>query len=106
MLCGSQCGLASAAQSQSICPVIADFSLLRPPSPYLQNLGVDWDERVLPSIGNEVLKAVVAQYNAEQLLTQRDKVGLGLRGCVHVGGVCCSVCLGGSKELHKLGLVG
>ena len=40
----------------------------------LQNLGLDWDERVLPSIGNEVVKAVVAQYNAEQLLTQRDKV--------------------------------
>lgn len=39
-----------------------------------QNLGLDWDERVLPSIGNEVVKAVVAQYNAEQLLTQRDKV--------------------------------
>jgi hypothetical protein len=35
-----------------------------------QNLGLDWDERVLPSIGNEVLKAVVAQYQAEQLLTQ------------------------------------
>lgn len=39
-----------------------------------RSLGLDWDERVLPSIGNEVLKAVVAQYNAEQLLTQRDRV--------------------------------
>lgn len=39
-----------------------------------QSLGLDWDERVLPSIGNEILKAVVAQYNAEQLLTQRDRV--------------------------------
>ncbi len=36
---------------------------------------MDWEERVLPSIGNEVVKAVVAQYNAEQLLTQREKVG-------------------------------
>jgi hypothetical protein len=40
----------------------------------VQNLGTDWDERVLPSIGNEIVKAVVARYNAEQLLTQRDKV--------------------------------
>ena len=40
----------------------------------LQSLGTDWDERVLPSIGNEIIKAVVAQYNAEQLLTQRDRV--------------------------------
>lgn len=39
-----------------------------------QNLGTDWEERILPSIGNEVVKAVVAQYNAEQLLTQREKV--------------------------------
>ncbi len=30
---------------------------------------------MLPSIGNEVVKSVVAQYNAEQLLTQREKVG-------------------------------
>ena len=33
-----------------------------PPSHHAQNLGTDWDERVLPSIGNEVVKAVVAQY--------------------------------------------
>jgi hypothetical protein len=39
-----------------------------------QGLGMDWEERVLPSIGNEVVKSVVAQYNAEQLLTQREKV--------------------------------
>jgi prohibitin 1 len=31
----------------------------------LNNLGQDYDEKVLPSIGNEVLKAVVAQYNAD-----------------------------------------
>jgi len=39
-----------------------------------RELGVDFDERVLPSIGNEVLKAIVAQYNAEELLSKRAEV--------------------------------
>jgi len=39
-----------------------------------RELGSDFDERVLPSIGNEVLKAVVAQYNAEELLSKRAEV--------------------------------
>ena len=39
-----------------------------------QQLGTDFDDRVLPSLGNEVLKAVVAQYNAEELLSKRAKV--------------------------------
>jgi prohibitin 1 len=39
-----------------------------------QSLGLDYDERVLPSIGNEVLKAVVAQFDAGELITQRELV--------------------------------
>ena len=39
-----------------------------------RELGPDFDERVLPSVGNEVLKSVVAQYNAEELLSKRAEV--------------------------------
>jgi regulator of protease activity HflC (stomatin/prohibitin superfamily) len=45
----------------------------------LNNLGKDYDQRIIPSIGNEVLKSVIAQYNADQLLTQREKVSLEIR---------------------------
>lgn len=37
-------------------------------------LGIDYEERVLPSITTEVLKAVVAQFDAGELITQRDLV--------------------------------
>lgn len=44
-----------------------------------KELGIDFDERVLPSIGNEVLKSVVAQYNAEELLSKRAEVSARIR---------------------------
>jgi len=44
-----------------------------------RELGADYDERVLPSIGNEVLKSVVAQYNAEELLSKRQEVSHRIR---------------------------
>ncbi|KAI9014424.1 band 7 family-domain-containing protein [Phycomyces nitens] len=44
-----------------------------------QHLGQDYDERVLPSIGNEVLKATVAQFDASELITQREVVSAKIR---------------------------
>jgi prohibitin 1 len=54
--------------------------LLRPDVQQLpkiyQTLGTDYDERVVPSIGNEVLKSIVAQFDAAELITQREVVSI------------------------------
>mmetsp|Transcript_11116 Transcript_11116/g.29610 ORF Transcript_11116/g.29610 Transcript_11116/m.29610 type:complete len:285 (+) Transcript_11116:62-916(+) len=47
-----------------------------------KTLGEDYDERVLPSIANEVMKATIAQYNAEQLLTMREQVSKDIREAI------------------------
>lgn len=57
--------------------------LFKPDRRYLpfihRRLGTDFDARVLPSIVTEVTKAVVAQYNASELLTKREFVSNKIR---------------------------
>lgn len=57
--------------------------LHRPISEFLPsiytNIGKNYKDTILPSIGNEVLKAIVAQYDVDQLLKLREKISAEIR---------------------------
>lgn len=44
-----------------------------------EKLGMNYDQKVLPAICNEILRTVVAQFSAAQLLAQRDQVSERIR---------------------------
>ena len=75
--------------------IVTDSLLVPPPPPSFpppprtarlpfiyQKLNFNFDDRVLPSIGTEVLKAVVAQYDASELITQREIVSQEIRAAL------------------------
>ncbi|MEN2497640.1 MAG: hypothetical protein MHMPM18_002004 [Marteilia pararefringens] len=43
------------------------------------NFGYDYEKRILPSISNEILKSIVAQYDASELIVNRDNVSKRIR---------------------------
>lgn len=71
--------IATVTGSKDLQNVAITLRILHRPEPsklpniYL-NIGQDYAERVLPSITNEVLKAVVAQFDAHEMITQRESV--------------------------------
>lgn len=69
--------IAASTRSKDLQTVNATVRILfRPQATMLPkiflNFGPDYDERILPSITNEVLKAIVAQFDASEVITQRE----------------------------------
>lgn len=58
--------------------MVHNFLVFRPKKSALadiyKTIGMDYDERILPSIANEVLKSVIAKFDAAELITQRTRV--------------------------------
>ena len=71
--------LATSTGTKDLQVVDIRLRLLFRPDPQMlptiyRTLGVDYDERLLPSISNEVLKSVIAEYKAEDLIVKREQV--------------------------------
>ena len=78
------CNLQTLTGSKDLQMVTIGVRVLHRPSPgnlvwIYQHLGKNYDERILPSLMNECAKAIVAKYNANELLTKRDVVSLDIR---------------------------
>ncbi len=73
------CNLQTLTGSKDLQMVEVGVRVLHRPDPdklvwMYQHMGMNYDQRLLPSIMNECAKAVVARYNANELLTKRDIV--------------------------------
>lgn len=73
------CNLQTLSGSKDLQMVTIGVRVLHRPNPHnlvwiYQHLGKNYDERILPSLMNECAKAVVAKYNANELLTKREAV--------------------------------
>jgi len=73
------CNLQTLTGSKDLQMVTIGVRVLHKPSPVhlvwiYRHLGINYDERILPSLMNECAKAVVARYNASELLTKREQV--------------------------------
>jgi len=78
------CNLTTLTGSKDLQMVTLGVRVLHRPSAgklvwIYQHLGMNYDERILPSIMNECAKAIVAKYNANELLTKRDAVSADIR---------------------------
>ena len=78
------CNLQTLTGSKDLQMVTIGVRVLHRPSPkqlvwIYQHLGMNYDERILPSLMNECAKAIVAKYNANELLTKRDVVSADIR---------------------------
>jgi len=78
------CNLQTLTGSKDLQMVTIGVRVLHKPNPnqlvwIYQTLGKNYDERILPSLMNECAKAVVAKYNANELLTKRDQVSADIR---------------------------
>lgn len=67
---------AASKDLQSVKTTIAvNFNLIKSQTPELyQNVGIDYDKRIIEPATHEILKAITATYTAEELITQRPRV--------------------------------